>query len=196
MSQDPGAVLQRGAELLGKSPVLGQVAQLSKPLTAAGKAAATGAVSKGIDSVGDRIRHRADALRGSSEQAEPEKAEPEKPAAQDEDEKAAGRAAEVGETEPSGRDEAAAEDEEAEVTDEYEEGEEEPEEEEPEEESEAPAAQRRPSERSDDRSASAAAPRRRPAQEDLDEGRRRIRRPDRERSAAGGTPVRRRAGQS
>lgn len=210
VSQDPAALLRLGGTLLGKSPVLGQLTELSKPLTAAGKAAATGAVSKGIDSVGGRIRRRADALRASGEQAAPEKpAAPD--TAEDEDEQTDRRGAEGRETERSGRDEAeVAEDEaevaddeaevaddEAEVTDEYDEDEEEPAEEEEEteqdEESEAPVSQRRPS----DRSASAAGPRRKPAKDDLDEGaQRRVRRPDRERSNAGGAPVRRRVSKS
>lgn len=188
ISQDPAGALKLGGELLGKSPVLGRLTELTKPLTAAGKAAATGAVSKGIDSVGDRIRRRADALRVPGG-----KAEPGEPAAPDEDEQADRRGADDRETKRSRRDEAEVADDEAEVTDEYDEDEDELEqdEEEPEqeqeEESEAPASQRRPSER-------AVGPRRKPASDDLDEGaRRRARRPDRERSNAGGAPVRRRA---
>jgi hypothetical protein len=74
LSRDPGALLQRGGDLLGGSPVLGQVAGLRKPLTEAGKAAAVGAVSRGIDSVGDRIRRRTDALRtgGGDQPDEPD----------------------------------------------------------------------------------------------------------------------------
>jgi hypothetical protein len=185
ISQDPAAALKLGGEMLGKSPVLGRLTELTKPLTAAGKAAATGAVSKGIDSVGDRIRRRADALRVPGGKAEPEEA-----AAPDEDEQADRRGADDRETKRSRRDEAEVADDEAEVTDEYDEDEDELEEEEEpeqEEESEAPAAQRSPSERT-------VGPRRKPAPDDLDEGaRRRARRPDRERSNAGGAPVRRRA---
>jgi hypothetical protein len=72
ISRNPAALLQLGGDLLGKSPVLGQVAGLSKPLTAAGKAAAAGVVSRGIDSVGDRIRSRTDALRNGDDEGEPD----------------------------------------------------------------------------------------------------------------------------
>ena len=188
ISRDPRAVLHRGRELLGKAPVLGEVGGLSKPLTAAGKAAAVGAVSKGIDSMGDRIRRRADALRGGGEQEEPEDM-----AGRDEP---AGR-----EAARSSRGEAEAED--AGVEDEYDEDDaeqddaEQAERAEQDEESEAPVSQRRSSERRGDRSEGVVGPRRRPVQGDADEGARpRARRPDRERSDAGGAPVRRRAGNS
>jgi len=184
ISRDPRAVLHRGAELLGKAPVLGEVAGLGNPLAAAGKAAAVGAVSKGIDSMGERIRRRADALRGGGEGEEPEDM--------------------AGPDEPAGRREAArssrgeAEVDDAEVEDEYDENEDEAEAEaEQDEENEAPVSQRRSSERRGGRSEGVVGPRRRPAQGDADEGARpRVRRPDRERSDAGGAPVRRRAGNS
>src|ERR1700754_2533202 len=71
-SRDPMSLLQRGGELLGNSSVLGQVSGLTKPLTAAGKAAAAGVVSRQIDSVGDRIKRRADALRLDGDQLKPQ----------------------------------------------------------------------------------------------------------------------------
>ena len=55
-SRDPMSLLQRGGELLGNTSVLGPVSGLTKPLTAAGKAAAAGVVSRQIDAVGDRIK--------------------------------------------------------------------------------------------------------------------------------------------
>ncbi|NMO50721.1 hypothetical protein HH310_05875 [Actinoplanes sp. TBRC 11911] len=70
-SRDPASLLKAGGELLGNSPILGQVSGLAKPLTAAGKAAAAGAVTRGIDSMGDRIKRRTDALR-TDQQAEPD----------------------------------------------------------------------------------------------------------------------------
>jgi hypothetical protein len=190
-SQDPRAVLHRGGEMLGKAPVLGEVAGLRKPLAAAGTAAGGGAVSKVIDSVGDRIRRRADALRGSGEQEEPEDL-----AASDEP--AERRGAGGREAARSSRGEAEAED--AEVEDDYDEGEDQDEDEdeaEQDEESEAPESRQRSNEPRGDRSEGVVGPRRKPAQGDNDEGARsRARRPDRERSDAGGAPVRRRASRS
>jgi hypothetical protein len=72
LSRDPMSFLQRGGELLGNSPVLGQVSGLSKPLAAAGKAAAAGVVSRQIDSMGDRIKRRTDALRTGGDETEPD----------------------------------------------------------------------------------------------------------------------------
>ena len=72
---------QRGGELLGNTQALGQLSGLTKPLTDAGKAAAAGMVSRGIDSMGDRIKRRTDALRIDGEQAEPDEDEQEEPVA-------------------------------------------------------------------------------------------------------------------
>lgn len=70
VSRNPASLLQRGGELLGNTPALGQLSGLTKPLTDAGKAAAAGMVSRGIESVGDRIKQRTDALRVNGEPAE------------------------------------------------------------------------------------------------------------------------------
>jgi hypothetical protein len=64
LSGDPQALVRRGSELLGRP----QVAGVTKPLAAAGKAAAAAAVSHGIDAAGDRMRRKADALRSSAEE--------------------------------------------------------------------------------------------------------------------------------
>jgi hypothetical protein len=70
VSRNPASLLQRGGELLGNTPALGQLSGLSKPLADAGKAAAAGMVSRGIESMGDRIRQRTDSLRINGEPAE------------------------------------------------------------------------------------------------------------------------------
>jgi hypothetical protein len=56
---NPRALIERGAKLLSSGADLGQLGPLGQPLAAAGRAAA----SRGIDSISDRIRQRADALR-------------------------------------------------------------------------------------------------------------------------------------
>src|SRR3954451_9555787 len=70
VSRNPASLLQRGGELLGNTPALGQLSGLSKPLADSGKAAAAGMVSRGIQSIGDRIRQRTDSLRINAESAE------------------------------------------------------------------------------------------------------------------------------
>lgn len=70
VSRNPGSLLQRGGELLGNTQALGQLSGLTKPLTDAGKAAAAGMVSRGIDSMGDRIKRRTDGLRVNGEPVE------------------------------------------------------------------------------------------------------------------------------
>jgi hypothetical protein len=56
-------LLKFGSDLLGSSPGLKNLSTLSKPLTAAGKAAATAAVGSGVDALSGRLRDRADSLR-------------------------------------------------------------------------------------------------------------------------------------
>jgi hypothetical protein len=97
-SRDPMSLLQRGGELLGSSSVLGQVSGLSKPLAAAGKAAAAGVVSRQIDSMGDRIKRRTDALRPGDDQTEPDDDEQLEP-----DERGADEHNGNGRAKPSGR---------------------------------------------------------------------------------------------
>src|SRR5262245_11580630 len=70
MTLDPQSLLKRGRQLLGSATELGQVTELGKPLTAAGKAAAAAAVSRGIDSVGERMQRRTDLLRRRVKPAE------------------------------------------------------------------------------------------------------------------------------
>ncbi|SCL40233.1 hypothetical protein GA0074692_5690 [Micromonospora pallida] len=65
MSRDPAGLSKLG-ELLPGSPHLHSLSRLGAPLVGAGRAAAAAAVGSGIDSVSDRLRSRADALRGKT----------------------------------------------------------------------------------------------------------------------------------
>lgn len=147
-SRDPAALLERGGELLGTSSPLGQVGGLTKPLTAAGKAAAAGVVSRGIESVGDRIKRRTDALRTDGEQAEPadldnsDEQEQEQAPAQAQDERAEQPQPQAGRR--PGRDGADADDEYDEDADAYDDDEDEPEEEPRPRPRQAPGMRRRP----------------------------------------------------
>jgi hypothetical protein len=78
LGRDPQAIVRQGSKLLGTGPQLGPVAGLTRPLAAAGKAAAAAAVSHGIDSVGDRMRRKANALRSTAAEgaAQPGRAAP------------------------------------------------------------------------------------------------------------------------
>jgi hypothetical protein len=172
LSTDPQAMLRQGSKLLGASPQLGQAAGLGKPLATAGKAAAAAAVSHGIDSVGDRMRRKADALRGFQEGGAAEE----------------GRAAQERGPEPEterrrGR----------ETEDEYIEREEaEPEQVEPEEAAAEPEP-RRPARPRAARPSTGARARRRPAEDETGEAQPSAeRRTPSERPATGGAPVRRR----
>lgn len=70
MTSDPQSLLQRGTKLLGSASEVGRITELGKPLTVAGKAAAAAVVSRGIDSVGDRMHRRADLLHRRGRPAE------------------------------------------------------------------------------------------------------------------------------
>lgn len=183
MSTDPQALRR----LLPSGPQLGQVAGLGKPLADAGKAAATAAVSHGIDSVGDRLRRQADVLRGVGERAPGEFGQPERAAEREREEerepeeergRTEGRREEPGRAAPPEEYEREHQD--------YEEGQ--PDEEqrpEPE-----PEARRR--KKPTARSAVAARPRRRAAEEEGGEAAQASRPAGRERPDTGGAPVRRR----
>jgi hypothetical protein len=196
LSTDPQALLKQGSKLLGTSPRLGQVANLSKPLATAGKAAAAAAVSHGIDSVGDRIRRRADVLRGGeqagapltgrwpsegeAEQGEAEQGRAERGAgAEPEEDRLHGETSEAYEGEVSKREEAPAEGAEAEEPQQAEEEPEEP----------------RPARRRAARPTPTARARRRPAEEATEEAPQPpVRRTPRGRPGTGGAPVRRGGG--
>lgn len=184
LSTDPQVLLRQGSKLLGASPQLGQVAGLGKPLATAGKTAAAAAVSHGIDSVGDRMRRKADALRASQEggAAEEGREAPDRAWAQD------GRAAQDRGPEPEterrrGREPAG----------EYTEREEaEPEQVEPEEAAAEPEP-RHPARPRAARPSTGTRARRRPAEDETGEAQPSAeRRTPSERPATGGAPVRRR----
>jgi len=58
----PGELLQRGTKLLGSSPELSQLGSSAEKLVDAGKAAATTALSSRMESIGNMLNERAEAL--------------------------------------------------------------------------------------------------------------------------------------
>lgn len=74
LSRDP-QLLRQGLAKLTSGAGLGQLSGLTGPLAQAGRMAATAAVSHGIDSVGGRLRQRADSLRSRGGGAEGQEVE-------------------------------------------------------------------------------------------------------------------------
>ncbi|MFB9238808.1 hypothetical protein ACFFWC_25310 [Plantactinospora siamensis] len=69
LSTNSGGLLRQGVQALGGSADLGRVLDLRGPLVAAGKAAATRAVSSRIDRVSDRLADQAESLRSPRQRA-------------------------------------------------------------------------------------------------------------------------------
>ena len=61
-SHNAPSLVKYGSQLLGSSPALGELGNLGKPLATAGKAAATAAITSGVDALTERLRDRADVL--------------------------------------------------------------------------------------------------------------------------------------